>query len=93
MPGSLELTRFRGHLTVIRERVRNAHNQAAGCGGVSSTDHRACGGREVTREFAREFGCTAQTMAGWVAQSPIDRGKPLAGKDGLTSEVRRAVFT
>ena len=39
-------------------------------------------------ELAREFGCIAQTIANWVAQSAIDRGKPLAGKDGLTSAER-----
>jgi transposase len=39
-------------------------------------------------ELAREFGCTAQTIANWVAQSAIDRGKPLPGKDGLTSAER-----
>ena len=36
-------------------------------------------------ELAREFGCTAQTTTNWVAQSAIDRGKPLPGKDGLGS--------
>ena len=35
----LELTRFRGHLTVTREGVRNAQYQATVSGGVSSTDH------------------------------------------------------
>ena len=39
-------------------------------------------------ERAREFGCTAQTTANWVARSAIDRGKPLPGKDGLTSAER-----
>ena len=39
-------------------------------------------------ELAREFGCTAQSIANWVAQSAIDRGKPLPGKDGLTSAER-----
>jgi transposase len=39
-------------------------------------------------ELAREFGCTAQTIANWVAQSAIDRRKPLPGKDGLTSAER-----
>lgn len=37
-------------------------------------------------ELAREFGCTAQTIANWVARSAIDRGKPLPGKDGFGSE-------
>lgn len=32
-------------------------------------------------ELAREFGCTAQTIANWVGQAAIDRGKPLPGKD------------
>jgi len=45
----MELTRFRGHLTVKTEGVRNAHHQAAVSGGVPTTDHRARPGREVTR--------------------------------------------
>ena len=39
-------------------------------------------------ELAREFGCAGHTIADWVAQSAIDRGKPLPGKDGLTSAER-----
>lgn len=39
-------------------------------------------------ELAREFGCAAQTIANWVAQSAIDRGKPMPGKDDLTSAER-----
>ena len=37
---------------------------------------------------SREFGCSAQTIANWAAQDAIDRGKPLAGKDGLTTVER-----
>src|SRR5664280_2362197 len=48
-PLELELTRFRGHLTVKTEGVRNAHHQAAVSGGVPTTDHRARPGREVIR--------------------------------------------
>jgi transposase len=36
-------------------------------------------------ELSREFGVSGQTIANWVAQVAIDKGKPLAGKDGLTS--------
>jgi transposase len=39
-------------------------------------------------ELAREFSCCAQTIRNWVAQSAIDTGKPLPGKDGLTSAER-----
>ena len=39
-------------------------------------------------ELAREFECTAQTIANWVGQEAIDRGKPLPGKDGLSSAER-----
>lgn len=39
-------------------------------------------------QLAREFGCTAQTIANWVAQSAIDAGKPRPGKEGLTSSER-----
>ena len=39
-------------------------------------------------ELAREFECSAQTIRNWVAQSAIDSGKPLPGKEGLTSAER-----
>ena len=39
-------------------------------------------------QLAREFGCTAQTIANWVAQTAIDVGKPLPGKSGLSSAER-----
>lgn len=39
-------------------------------------------------QLSREFGCSAQSIATWVAQSAIDRGKPLPGKDGLSSAER-----
>lgn len=38
--------------------------------------------------LAREFGCSAQAIRNWVAQDAIDAGKPLPGKDGLTSTER-----
>jgi transposase len=39
-------------------------------------------------ELSREFGCSAQTISNWVGQEAIDRGKPLPGKDGLSSAER-----
>jgi len=39
-------------------------------------------------ELAREFACSAQAIWNWIAQEAIDQGKPLAGKDGLTSAER-----
>lgn len=39
-------------------------------------------------ELSREFGCTAQTIANWLAQTTRDRGKPLPGKEGLSSAER-----
>jgi len=39
-------------------------------------------------ELSREFGCSAQTIANWVGQDAIDRGKPRPGKDGLPSAER-----
>ena len=38
--------------------------------------------------LAREFACSAQAIRNWVAQDAIDAGKPLPGKDGLTSAER-----
>ena len=39
-------------------------------------------------DLAREFGCTAQSIRNWMAQAAIDRGKPLPGKEGLSSTER-----
>jgi transposase len=38
--------------------------------------------------LAREFQCSAQAIRNWVAQSAIEAGKPLPGKDGLTTVER-----
>ena len=40
-------------------------------------------------ELSREFGCSAQTITNWIAQAAIDAGKPLPGKEGLTSAERQ----
>ncbi len=39
-------------------------------------------------ELSREFGPTAQTIINWLAQAARDAGKPLPGKEGLTSTER-----
>jgi transposase len=39
-------------------------------------------------ELAEEFGCSAQTIRNRVAQEAIDQGKPLPGKEGLTTAER-----
>jgi transposase len=39
-------------------------------------------------QLAREFDCSAQTIANWVAQAAADRGQPLPGKSALTSAER-----
>lgn len=39
-------------------------------------------------ELAREFNCTAQSIATWVAQAAADSGKPVRGKDVLSSAER-----
>jgi transposase len=38
-------------------------------------------------QLSREFGCAAQTVINWVAQSTIDEDKP-SGKEGLTTAER-----
>jgi len=48
----------------------------------------ACVGR-TPAELSCEFGCSAQTIANWLAQAAIDAGKPLPGKDGLMTEERQ----
>ena len=39
-------------------------------------------------ELQREFGCSAQSISTWVARAAADSGKPLRGKDVLTSAER-----
>ena len=39
-------------------------------------------------ELSREFGVTSQSISSWVAQAAADNGKPLPGKDDLTSAER-----
>lgn len=39
-------------------------------------------------ELSREFGCSAQTVINWVARAAVDSGKPLPGKDALTTAER-----
>ena len=44
-------------------------------------------GRKPT-QLAREFGVTAQSVSTWVAQAAADDGKPVRGKDVLSSAER-----
>ena len=39
-------------------------------------------------ELAREFGVTSQSIAAWVAQAAADSGRPVAGKDVLSTAER-----
>lgn len=39
-------------------------------------------------QLAREFECSAQSIATWVAQAAADHGKPSRGKDVLSSAER-----
>jgi transposase len=39
-------------------------------------------------QLAREFGCTAQSISTWFAQAAADSGKPVRGKDVLSSAER-----
>jgi transposase len=39
-------------------------------------------------ELSREFGPTTQTIMNWLAQAARDAGKPLPGKEGLSSAER-----
>ena len=44
-------------------------------------------GRSPT-ELSREFGVTAQSITNGVGQAAIENGKPLLGKEGLTTAER-----
>jgi transposase len=39
-------------------------------------------------ELSREFGPTTQTIVNWLAQAARDAGKPLPGKEGLSTAER-----
>ena len=39
-------------------------------------------------ELSREFGPSTQSIANWVAQAARDEGKPLPGKEGLSTVER-----
>lgn len=39
-------------------------------------------------ELSREFGCSAQTISNWVAQTALDKGKLVPGKEGMSSAER-----
>ena len=43
-------------------------------------------------QLSREFGCSAQTIVNWVGQAARDAGKPLPGKDGLSSAEREELM-
>lgn len=44
-------------------------------------------GRTPT-QLAAEFDCSAQSISNWVAQAAADSGKPVRGKDALSSAER-----
>jgi transposase InsO family protein len=39
-------------------------------------------------QLSREFGVTAQSITNWVGQAAIDEGKPVPGKEGLSTAER-----
>jgi hypothetical protein len=86
----MELPRFRGHLILGEEGVHDVQISPTLSGRVSSADDRAVHAGRNPSELAREFACSAQTIRNWVAQAAIDAGKPLPGKDGLTSTERKS---
>ena len=45
-------------------------------------------GGKTPAQLSREFECKAQTIINWVAQAARDEGKPLPGKEGLSSAER-----
>jgi transposase len=42
-------------------------------------------------ELAREFQCSSQSIRNWVAQAAIDKDKPVAGKQALSSAEREEI--
>jgi transposase len=83
----MELTRFCGHIMLCVQGVEDVQSQTTVSGGIPSTNSRARA-RRTHAELSREFGVTAQSITNWVGQAAIDNGKPLPGKEGLTTAER-----
>ncbi len=83
--GHVDLTRFRGHLTLMREGVHDAPHQEALPAGVPRPDGGVGPGGPHPEELSREFAPTAQSVSNWVAQSDRDAGPRT---DGLTTAER-----
>ena len=72
----------------MEEGVRHAHPEAAVPDGIPPPDGRAGASRRKPTELSREFNVTAQSISTWVAQAAADDGKPVRGKDVLSSAER-----
>jgi hypothetical protein len=87
----LELTRFRGHPILVKEGVRHAQIPTAIPGGVLPADVELARAGRTPTELSREFGllCAGRCKLG--RASAIDAGKPLPGKNGLSSVTGRSL--
>ena len=82
---SLDLTRFRGYLTLWEGGIHDVEITKPLCAGIPATDDRAGSRRAQPEELAREFEPSAQTIRNWAAQVDRDESRR---SDGLTTEER-----
>ena len=78
------MTRLLGRSILCVQGVECFQSSTAVPGGIPSADGRAGSSRPLALQLPREFGVTVQSITNWVGQAPIDDGKPLPGKAGLT---------
>jgi transposase len=82
----LKLTLFHGHLTVMERGVRDAKPKPPYPAEFRQQIIELARAGRTPAQLSREFGPSAQSITNWIAQDGRDRGKPLPGKEGLTSE-------
>lgn len=73
---------------INKEEVQDGQNQAAVSGGTQQQIVELFRAERSQSELAREFDVSAGSIANWVARASADSGKPLPGKDVLTSAER-----
>jgi transposase len=82
------LTEFRGHLILMEEGVRDGKDQAPVPAAFKQQIVELAMSGRTPAELSREFGVAAQSIVAWVARAAADAGKPMRGKDVLSTAER-----
>jgi transposase-like protein len=85
------LIRFRRDLIVKREGVRDAQDQAAFPQAFKQQIIELPMAGRTPDELSPEFGSSAQSDTAWIARAAADAGKPVRGKDVLSSAEREGL--